>query len=333
MDRNIKIANSMLDLIGEIPLVRLNRIGVEGGAEILVKPEFLNPSGSIKDRPAKVMIEAAEAQGLLKEGGTIVEATTGNMGTSLAFVAAVKGYKIAAYAPAAVADEIKSAIMQAYGCEVRKVDLESYEAQQKTRREHGDPQDKSIHGSFVELLPRQICLETEQQSEDVWWARQFSNPANTNAHAGWTAAEIIRQTDGKLDAFVTSTGTGGTLLGMAKALKAHDPHIQVISVEPASWPVLDAMGDYPIIPGISGGILLEIIASKLVDRVVLVGNDEAVRMAHQLAEQEGMFCGMSSGANLAAALQVALELGPGKRVVTLLPDSRDRYLMREIYTT
>ena len=333
MNKNLKIANSILDLIGEIPLVRLNQIGKETGVEILVKPEFLNPSGSIKDRTAKIMIEEAERQGLLVEGSTIIEATTGNMGTALAFVSAVKGYKMIAFAPTEVADMIKSSIMASFGCKVEKVDIDAYEAESQAKGRRTSSLDNSIHGGFVELLPRQICLDMERETPNVWWARQFSNPFNTAAHHDWTAKEILNQTDGKLDAFVASTGTGGTLLGVAQALKEHDKKIKIISVEPSSWPVLEAMAEYPIIPGISGGILIEILESGLVDQIVSVNNDEAVDMAHQLAQKEGMFCGMSSGANVVAAVRIAKQLGPGKRIIVVLPDSRDRYLQHEIYTT
>ena len=332
MDKNIKIADSMLDLIGNIPLVRLNRIGANMDAEILVKPEFLNPSGSIKDRIAKLMIEGAEKEGKLKPGSTIIEATTGNTGTALAFTAAVKGYKMQAYSPAMVANRSRMSIMQAYGCEVEPVDIAEYEA--KRQGKSGTARsDSSVHGGHVELLPRQVCLELEQENEGVWWARQFSNPNNVRAHREWTAKEILDQTDGKLDAFVASVGTGGTILGVAQALKAHNPEILVIGVEPAGKAMMGAPEEYPLIPGISDGIIPEIFASKLVDRVISVTDQEAIEMAHQMAKKEGIFCGMSSGANVFACLKVARELGSGKRIVTVLPDSRDRYLEVEKYTT
>ena len=332
MDKNIKIADSMLDLIGNIPLVRLNRIGVHGGAEILVKPEFLNPSGSIKDRIAKLMIEDAERQGKLKPGSTIIEATTGNTGTALAFTAAVKGYKMQAYSPTMVANRSRMSIMQAYGCEVEPVDIAEYEARRQGKADV-ERSDTSVHGGHVELLPRQVCLELEQENDNIWWARQFSNPNNVKAHREWTAKEILDQTNGELDAFVASVGTGGTILGVAQALKAHNPYILVIGVEPAGKAMMGAPDEYPLIPGISDGIIPEIFASKLVDRVYSVTDQEAIAMAHRLAQQEGIFCGMSSGANVFASLKLARELGAGKRIVTVLPDSRDRYLEVEKYTT
>lgn len=329
MKRDIKIAENMLDLVGDIPLVRLNRVGGNSGAEILVKPEFLNPSGSIKDRIAKMMIEDAEKKGLLKEGMTIIEATTGNTGTALAFVSAVKGYKMVAYAPRSVANPSRAAIMLAYGCGMEPVDTQAYESSQKT----GSTQDKSVHGGRIELLPRQLCLEKEQECEDIWWARQFSHECNVGAHRSWTAAEILDQTDGRLDAFVASVGTGGTLLGVAQTLKAHDPNILIVGVEPAGAPMLGARKEYPIIPGISDGIIPQIWESGLVDHVISITDQEAIEMAHQLAEKEGIFCGMSSGANVLTAVRIGQELGAGKRIVTVLPDSRDRYLAVEKYTT
>jgi cysteine synthase A len=328
MKRDLKIADSMLDLIGDIPLVRLNHIGRETGAEILVKPEFLNPSGSIKDRIAKMMIEHALENGELEEGDTIIEATTGNTGTALAFVSAVKGFDFVAYAPAKVANRSRMAIMLAYGCELEEVDAEAYEAEQRAKGE-----DTSVHGGRIELTGRKICRDLEEENDDMWWARQFSNEWNTGAHREWTAREILEMTDGKLDAFVASVGTGGTLLGIAQALKEHNPDILIVGVEPASSPMMGAPDDYPIIPGISDGIILDIWESGLVDRQIFITDEQAIDMAHQLAEKEGIFCGMSSGANVLASTQIAEELGSGKRIVTVLPDSRDRYLEVEKYTT
>lgn len=329
MRGDMKIVDSMLDLIGNIPLVRLNRIGRETGAEILVKPEFLNPSGSIKDRIAKLMIEHAEAEGRLKEGGTIIEATTGNTGTALAFVAAVKGYKMTAYTPGKVANRTRAAIMLSYGCKMEAVDTDAYEAKLRST----GSSDASIHGGRIELLPRRMCLELENEQENVWWARQFSNQWNTIAHRDWTAKEILDKTDGRLDVFVASVGTGGTLLGVAQALKEHNPTIMVVGVEPSGAPMLQNPAGYPILPGISDGIIPQIFNSGLVDRAMTIENDDAINMAHQLAEKEGMFCGISSGANVLASLTIARELGTGPRIVTVLPDSRDRYLEVEKFTT
>lgn len=329
MDKNAKIVDSMLDLVGEIPLVRLNRIGDDEGAEILVKPEYLNPSGSIKDRIAKMMIEEAEKRGDLKEGMTIVEATTGNTGTALAFVSAVKGYHFVAYTPTKVANKSRMGIMLAYGCETEAIDIEAYN--KKMNLKGGD--DSGVHGGHVELLPRQMCFDLEKENDNIWWARQFSSAENVSAHREGTAREILEKTDGKLDAFVVSVGTGGTILGAAQALKAHNPDILIVGVEPAGSPMMGNEEEFPMIPGISDGIIPDIFESKLVDRVISISDKEAIDMAHQMAEKEGIFCGISSGANVLASKRIAAELGKGKRVVTVLSDSRDRYLEVEKYTT
>ena len=323
----MRIADNMLELIGNIPLVRLNRIGAETGCEILVKPEFLNPSGSIKDRIAKQMIEEAERLGVLHPGSTIIEATTGNTGTSLAFVAAVKGYKMKAFSPAKVANSIRAAIMLAFGATMEKVDTDTLLAQRNF-------QDSSAHGGRIEIIPRELCRDLEKKHQDMWWARQFSNPQNVAAHYDWTAKEILEDTENSLDVFVASVGTGGTLYGISQKLKECVPGVKIVGVEPAGSPLLAGrQEDYPIIEGITDGIIPQLFQSGLVDRVETVTNEEAIDMAHKLAIQEGIFCGMSSGANVLAALRVAKELGSHKRFVTILPDSRDRYLSEERYTT
>ncbi len=322
--RDTKIADSMLDLIGRIPLVRLNRIGSDAGAEILVKPEFLNPSGSIKDRIAKRMIEDAEGRGDLTPGSTVVEATTGNTGTALAFVSAVKGYGMIALSPDRVANRSRSAIMQAYGCEVRVVPAEDVAG--------AGARGGGAHGGRVELVARQACRDLEARDPNVWWARQFSNPSNAAAHFESTATEILDQTDGRLDAFVASVGTGGTLFGIGERLRSHDSRIIIVAVEPAGSGLLTSP-DKEVIPGISDGYIPRLLETALFDRVIPVSNDDAIDMAHQLAEREGIFAGMSSGANVVAAVTIAEELGRGARVVTVLPDSRDRYLEVEMYTT
>lgn len=306
----LKIADSMLDLIGEIPLVRLHRIGAETGAEILVKPEFLNPSGSMKDRVALRMIEAAEAAGELKPGMRIVESSTGNTGAALAFVAAVKGYDFTAFVPADVADAGRMKIMQAFGA-------------------HFTP--FAVDGAFGDLAGRKQCLDLTERESGIWWSRQFANPQNVAAHQATTAQEILDKTDGRLDAFVASVGSGGALLGVGQVLKAHDPNIRIIAVEPASWP---ALSDAPtVVPGLSGGILTALRNSGIVDEVISLDDAAAIQMAHRLAQEEGMFCGISSGANVVAAVLAAERLGAGKRIVTCLCDSRDRYFFNESYVT
>ena len=323
----MKIADSMLDLIGNIPLVRLNRVGKETGCEILVKPEFLNPSGSIKDRIAKCMIEGAEGRGKLEPGVTIIEASVGNTGTSLAFVGAVKGYRVRIYSPLKVMNAQRAAVMLAFGPELERVDTDAIAEQRVTT-------DRSVHGGRIEILGRELCRDLERTRDDVWWARQFSSPDNVAAHREWTAMEIIDQTDSRLDVFVASVGTGGTLLGVGQALKERLAGVMIVGVEPAGWPYMaHGRENYPIIEGITDGIIPDLFDTGLLSKVYSVTNDEAVNMTHRLAEEEGMFCGMSSGANVLACVRVAEELGPGKRIVTVLPDSRDRYLTEELYTT
>ena len=331
MTPGLKIADSMLDLIGGIPLVRLQRLAPQDGAEILVKPEYLNPSGSIKDRIARRIVEQAERDGNLVAGSKIIEATGGNTGTALAFVCAVKGYDFTAYVPDKIADPSRVAIMLAYGCEASAVDTGAYgDLDVDDGVEDGE---FGAHGGYLELAGRQLCLEAEGEQEAVWWSRQFANRDNVAAHREETAKEILEMTDGALDAFVASVGTGGTLCGVAQALKAHDPNIAIWGVEPAATPMLGDPGAYPLIPGVSDGIIMDLMDSELVDGVMSIGDEEAIATAHQLAQQEGVFCGMSSGANVRAALTLADKLGPDRRVVTVLPDSRDRYLQFEKYTT
>lgn len=310
MSSKRKIADSMLDLVGDIPLVRLNRIGRDCGAEILVKPEFLNPAGSMKDRVALRMVEAAEAAGQLQPGGHIVESTTGNTGAGLAFVAAVKGYRFSAFVPDDVADAGRQAIMQAFGANFVPF---------------------AVDGELGDLAGRQQCRQMEQAQPGVWWSRQFANAHNVAAHEHGTAREIIEKTDGRLDAFVASVGSGGALLGIGRALKEHDPAIRVVAVEPQCWPALSAPASE--VDGLSGGICAALRASGIVDTIVSLGDAEAAAMADRLAREEGMFCGVSSGANVVAALQVARDLGEGRRVVTCLCDSRDRYFFNTAYVT
>jgi cysteine synthase A len=320
----VNIAASVLELIGNTPMVRLNSVTKDIGAEVVVKLEYLNPSGSIKDRIALRMIEDAERAGLLKPGMEIVEASTGNTATALAFVGAVKGYRVHLYVPNMAASEERVRILKAYGAELTVVDLPQQ-----------DGQSGGLHGSIVELAPRQRCLEAERENKAVWWARQFSNPSNSLAHTDTTAKEILEQTDGEIDAFVTAVGTCGTLVGVAKALKAHNPAIQIVAVEPRSSPAVDEAGNMiiPVIEGVTGGLLLEMVEKKIADRVMRIDQSDAIAMAHRMAQEEGIFCGLSSGANVVAATQIARELGPGKRVVTMCVDSRDRYLFKEQLTT
>jgi cysteine synthase A len=325
----MSITSSLLSLIGNTPMVRLNRVARDVEAEVLVKIEYLNPSGSIKDRIALRMIEDAERAGILRPGMEIVEGSTGNTATALAFVGAIKGYKVHLFIPTNAASEERLRIMKAYGAVVTLVDVPAGWSP--------GPSTGALHGSIVEKTPRQMCLDLEKSRSDVWWARQFSNPSNVAAHADGTGKEILEQTGGKLDAFVAAIGTCGTLIGVAKTLRANDPGVRIVAVEPQDQPVIK---DGKLVAeatdtniNIAGGLLKEMVDSKVADRVIQVSQDDAIAMAHRLSEEEGFFCGLSSGANVFAALQIARELGKGHRVVTVLVDSRDRYLFKEKFTT
>jgi cysteine synthase A len=316
----MKVVTSTLDLIGNTPMIQLSKVtrGVE--ANVLAKCEHLNPSGSIKDRIALRMIEQAEQTGALKPGYTITDASTGNTGIALSYVGAVKGYRVLICMPAVMSEE-RAKIMRYYGAEVKRL---SSEAGQRLKG-------KSVHGGVIEILPRQTCKAMEGARPDVWWARQFANPANVDAHRE-TGNEILRQTDQRLDAFVAAVGTGGTLLGVAEVLKRAVPHVKIIAVEPADAPILGAEPRADI-PGITGGIISEIRERGIVDEVVAVTDQEARTMAHRLTAEEGLFVGMSAGANVLAAIEQAQRLGKGNTVVTVLPDHRNRYFIDEHFTT
>ena len=318
----MKVVDSVLGLVGNTPMVRLQRIPTEGMADVFVKLEYMNPSGSMKDRIAVEMIRQAEAEGKLKPGYTIIEASTGNTGTALSFVGGYLGYRVAIYMPEGMTPE-RMQLMESYGAEVHQLKL----AQSSRER--------SVAGAEVEIDTRLKCLELERTLPNTWWARQFSNPANTSAHVK-TGEEILRQMGGKVDAFVTSIGTGGTIYGVAKALKEANPDVKIIGAEPASARYSLSEG-HTMVPGFSadvtGGIIEEMMRSGLIDEVLKVSNEEAVAMSDRLVREEGLFCGVSSGANVHVAVKVAEELVVGKRVATLLPDSRDRYLTEKKYTT
>ncbi len=318
------VKSNVLDLIGNTPLVLLSRVTNGLDARVLAKLEYMNPSGSIKDRMALYMIENAEKRGDLKPGYRIVEASTGNTGIALSFVAAVKGYPLTVYMPKAVASEERKRMMQSYGAQIELVGTEDLDSSL----------DPSIHGGVIEIIPRQKCKEVEAANPNIWWARQFSNPDNVAAHRETTGQEILEQTGGQLDAFVASIGTGGTLLGVAQAVKPLCPHAEMIAVEPAGAPWIGRGKEaIPFIEGITDGLLFDILDQGVADEIIWVTDEDAVEMARRLAREEGLFCGMSGGANVFAALQVARRLGKGKTIVAILTDSRDRYLTTERYIT
>ncbi len=313
---------SILDTIGHTPLIKVDQLARGVKANLFVKPEYMNPSGSIKDRIALKMIEEAEEKGWLKPGYTILESSTGNTGIALSFVGCLKGCRVVIYetTPGKIGEE-KRKIMRGYGAEVRSLPPEDL-AKMK---------EKSVAGAEVEKPGRQMCLNLERAHSDHWWARQFSNPANVQAQRD-TGTEILEQTEGKVDIFIASIGTGGTLAGVAEVLKRENPRVRVVGVQPAS-------SQKKIVPGqpypqseVDGGIIAEMVqVPNLVDEVIMVGDSEAVNMTHRL-RKEGFFAGVSSGANVLVALREA-EKHEGANIVTVLCDSADRYFTEEHYVT
>jgi cysteine synthase A len=320
------IHSSILEHIGNTPLIRLGRLARHVAPEVLVKAEHLNPSGSIKDRVALRMIEDAEAQGILKPGMEVIESSTGNTGTALAFVGGVKGYRVTIYVPRSVFSEERQKILSCYGAQILPVDIEDLIADKDVLQ--------AVHGARVEILPRRVCAQKEAASKNVWWARQFSNPSNAYAHRDTTGKEILKDAGGKIDVFLAAVGTGGTLLGVSEALLAANPSTKIIAVEPKGHrSIVDGKLAIPVIEGFSGGLLVDLVDRKIISDVIAVDENDAIRMAHSLSEEEGLFCGLTSGANVFAALQVARDMDAGQRIVTVLPDNRDRYLFSERLTT
>jgi cysteine synthase A len=317
-----RAVDSILDAIGGTPLVKLQRLRPAGGADILVKCEHLNPSGSYKDRVALEMIRSAEADGSLKPGYTIIESSSGNTGTALSFIGTKLGYRVEIYMPKGMTPE-RVKLMEGYGATVHELDVE--EAVRMG----------SVAGAEVEVIGRVTCLRREQSEPRVWWARQFSNPAGWRAQMG-TGREIWEQADGKVDAFVASIGVGGALYGVARALKERNPSCRIIGLEPsgAKWPISEGYTSPPgVHPEFAGGIIKEMMASGLIEKVVKVRNEDAIAISDRMSREEGIFCGVSGGANVFYSMKVAEELGPGRRVATVLPDHGDRYFSGKKYTT
>ena len=306
-----KVAENVLQLVGRTPLVALNKYSAWRGVEtpIVAKVEYFNPGGSVKDRIALAMIEAAEASGELQPGGTIIEPTSGNTGVGLALVAAVKGYRLILTMPETMSVERRN-LVKAYGAEVK---LTEGKAGMKGAIRAAEELKATIPGSII--------------------LGQFTNPANPERHYATTGPEIWRDTDGDVDIFVAGVGTGGTVSGVAKYLKEQNPAVKIVAVEPKESPVLSGGASGPHkIQGIGAGFVPETYDAKLIDEVVQVANDEAILAARQLAKTEGLLVGISSGAAAFAAASVALRPeNKGKRVVTLLPDTGERYLSTVLY--
>jgi cysteine synthase A len=299
----MKSAASVIELIGDTPLVRLENLTGPGYAEVLAKLEFYNPGGSVKDRIALHMLEVAEQQGLLQPGGTIVESTSGNTGIGLALVAAAKGYKLILVMPDTMSLERQN-ILKAYGAEILLT-----------------PGIDGMDGSLRKME------EILRQNPGYYAPRQFENPANPEVHRLTTAREILDQAGGRIDAFVAGIGTGGTISGVGEVLKEELPHVKIIGVEPSASAVLSGgMAGPHKIQGIGAGFIPRVLNRQVLDRIFTVSDEDAFTTSLRLAREEGLLVGISAGAAACAALQVARELGPGKRVVTILPDTGERYL-------
>lgn len=307
-----EIKESAWELIGETPILRLSRYSERAGlkgANILAKLEYLNPSGSVKDRVALAMIENAEKSGKLKPGATLIEPTSGNTGIGIAAVAAAKGYRAILTLPETMSVERQN-LLKAYGAELVLTEGA-----------------KGMKGAIAK------AEELHQEIEGSLILGQFENPANPAAHKASTGPEIWRQTDGKVDIFVAGVGTGGTLTGVGEYLKEQNPDVRVVAVEPASSPVLSkGTSGAHMIQGIGAGFVPEVLNTKVYDEVIAIENEDAFAEGRAFAHAEGILVGISSGAALkAASILAAREENAGKTIVVLLPDSGDRYLSTPLF--
>jgi cysteine synthase A len=297
------IYDNVLELVGNTPLVRLHAVVPPGAAEVVAKMENLNPAGSVKDRIALNMIEDAERRGILKPGATIVEPTSGNTGVGLAMVAAVKGYRLILTMPEDMSVE-RRRLLARFGAEIILT--------------------PAIEGMSGSVFAAQELLRAHP---DYFMPQQFTNPANPEIHRRTTAEEILRATDGVVDAFVAGVGTGGTITGVGQVLKEKNANVLVVAVEPARSPVLSGgKAGIHAIQGIGASFVPGVYDGRVVDEVMTIEDEEALAMAQRLTREEGLLVGISSGANVTAAIRIARRLGPGKRVVTVLCDTGERYL-------
>ena len=297
-----QLAESILDLIGHTPLVQLRRVPGEGTAQVLGKLESRNPGGSVKDRIAQAMIEVAEQEGRLKPGDTIVEPTSGNTGIGLALVAAVKGYRLVLTMPEDMSLERRK-LLRRLGAEFVLT-----------------PALEGMTGAV-------FAAEQLVREQGYFMPQQFENPANPEIHARTTGPEIVDATGGQVDAFVVGVGTGGTITGVGQVLRETNPHVLLVAVEPERSPVLAGGRPRPhAIQGIGASFVPGVLDRTLLDEIIPVSDDDAIAMMERLAREEGLLVGISAGANVHAACAVAHRLGAGKTVVTILPDTGERYL-------
>ena len=299
----MQVARSVLELVGRTPIVQLNRVPKAGGAVVLAKVEANNPGGSVKDRIGVAMVEDAERRGTLKPGGTIVEPTSGNTGIGLAMAAAVKGYRLILTMPDDMSVE-RQRLLARFGAEI-----------------HLTPAIEGMTGAVF------AASELVREHPDYFMPQQFQNPANPDIHRRTTAVEILEQTGGRIDAFVAGVGTGGTITGVGEVLKDKVPGVKIVAVEPARSPVLSGGKFRPhAIHGIGASFVPGVLNREIIDRIILVRDEDATTWSRRLCREEGLLSGISAGAAAFAACAVAAELGPEQVVVTILPDTGERYL-------
>ncbi|MBD5466418.1 MAG: cysteine synthase A [Lachnospiraceae bacterium] len=306
------IYENVLECMGQTPIIRLNRMTEEDSAEVLVKFEGLNVGGSIKTRTAYYMIKKAEKEGKLKPDSIIVEPTSGNQGIGLALVGAVKGYKTIIIMPDSVSEERKK-LVEHYGAQVKLV------------------HDEGNIGECIDECMR-IALSMAEENEKVYVPQQFENPANPMVHKHHTGVEILEQVAGPIDGFCSGIGTGGTISGIGEVLKAQNPQIEIWAVEPENAAILagGTIGTH-LQMGIGDGLIPKNLNQHIYDDIYVVSDEEAIQSAKDLARLEGIMCGISSGTNVAAALKLAKKLGKGKTVVTVLPDTAERYFSTPLF--
>jgi cysteine synthase A len=320
---------TILNHIGNTPLLKLNHVTDSLGVDIYVKCEFTNPGGSIKDRMALCMIEEAEKRGDLKPGGTIVDQSTGNTGPALSFVGNVKGYKVEIFLPAQLSSAYDSAdrvrIARLYGANVTPIDLNEF------MEDAGRLQGVEKAATFVAIRMKQ-AYDLQQNDSSIWWANQLCNVDNTKAHREYTGREILEQMDGRIDGWVASVGTGGTLLGVAQTLKNNYPKLKVAGVVPTDDPRIEWVRSRAVhkalekfgVPNMRF-IIEDLLEDNVMDDEITIENADAKNMADRLCREEGLYCGMSSGANVCAAMKMAQTMERGSKIVTVVVDRRDRY--------
>jgi cysteine synthase A len=303
----LRVAENITELVGETPMLHLRRVQPEGAADIYAKLEYLNPGGSVKDRAAIGIIGRAEKQGLLQPGATILEATAGNTGIGLALIGVNKGYRVIFFVPEKFSEE-KVRIMRALGAEV-----------------HRTPAEDGMQGAIARMRERAAEIPNS------FMAAQFENPANPDFHYESTAQEIWDQMDGQIDAIVIGAGTGGTFTGVARFLKERNPRVYAAAVETQGSVLGGGKAGEHKVEGIGASFVPKTFDGSIADEIIMVRDEPAFEMVKELAAKEGVLGGSSAGANVVAAIQVARRLGAGKRVVTVIPDSAERYLSKKIF--